>query len=210
MNIEEIKSYIESNKDNEEVKGLIQGLQTPINLDSVKSYLEKEADGIAFLQSYTDKKVTQGITSYKANNMQRLIEEEIAKRNPQKTPEQIKMEELQRKIEAMEHEAKVKDLKLKFTDTLASKNMLGFSEYLLVGDDEEKVKENIDKFESLLTPLVDKLVSEKLKASSKVPPKGDKNPSGQMTRAEFSKLNLYQQQKLKSENPSLYESIMRG
>ena len=114
MNIEEIKSYLEENKESEEVKGLITGLQKPMDLEAVKGYLEKEADGIAYLQSYTDKKVTQGITSYKANNMQRLIEEEIAKRNPQKTPEQIKMEELQRKIEAMEHEAKVKDLKLKF------------------------------------------------------------------------------------------------
>ena len=210
MNIEEIKTYLDENKDNEEVKGFIKGLQTPIKLESVKEYLEKEADGIAYLQSYTDKKVTQGITSYKNNNLQRLIEEEIAKRNPQKTPEQIKMEELQREIEAMKKESALKDLKLKFTDELAAKNMLGFSEYLLVGEDEEVVKNNIAKFEGLLTPLVDKLVNEKLKASSKTPPKGDKGGSGQMTREEFRKLNLFQQQKIKSENPSLYAQIMNG
>ena len=210
MNIEEIKTYLDENKDNEEVKGFIKGLQTPIKLENVKEYLEKEADGIAYLQSYTDKKVTQGITSYKNNNLQRLIEEEIAKRNPQKTPEQIKMEELQREIEAMKKESALKDLKLKFTDELAAKNMLGFSEYLLVGEDEEVVKNNIAKFEGLLTPLVDKLVNEKLKASSKTPPKGDKGGSGQMTREEFRKLNLFQQQKIKSENPSLYAQIMNG
>ena len=112
MNIEEIKSFIESNKDSEEVKGLLSTYQTPITLDTVKSYLEKEADGIAFLQSYTDKKVTQGITSYKQNNLQKLIEEEIAKRNPQKSAEQIKMEELQREIDAMKKESALKDLKL--------------------------------------------------------------------------------------------------
>lgn len=210
MNIEEIKTYLDENKDNEEVKGFIKGLQTPIKLESVKEYLEKEADGIAYLQSYTDKKVTQGITSYKNNNLQRLIEEEIAKRNPQKTPEQIKMEELQREIEAMKKESALKDLKLKFTDELAAKNMLGFSEYLLVGEDEEVVKNNIAKFEGLLTPLIDKKVNEKLKASSKTPPKGDKGGSGQMTREEFRKLNLFQQQKIKSENPSLYAQIMNG
>ena len=210
MNIEEIKSFIESNKDSEEVKGLLSAYQTPITLDTVKGYLEKEADGIAFLQSYTDKKVTQGITSYKQNNLQKLIEEEIAKRNPQKSAEQIKMEELQREIEAMKRESALKDLKLRFTDELASKNMLGFSDYLLIGEDEETVKNNIAKFEELLNPLVDNLVNEKLKASSKVPPKGDKKSNGVMTREEFRKLNLYQQQKLKSENPSLYEEIMRG
>lgn len=210
MNIEEIKSFIESNKDSEEVKGLLSTYQTPITLDTVKGYLEKEADGIAFLQSYTDKKVTQGITSYKQNNLQKLIEEEIAKRNPQKSAEQIKMEELQREIEAMKRESALKDLKLKFTDELASKNMLGFSDYLLIGEDEETVKNNIAKFEELLNPLVDNLVNEKLKASSKVPPKTDKKANGIMTREEFSKLNLYQQQKLKSENPSLYEQIMKG
>lgn len=210
MNIEEIKSFIESNKDSEEVKGLLSTYQTPITLDTVKSYLEKEADGIAFLQSYTDKKVTQGITSYKQNNLQKLIEEEIAKRNPQKSAEQIKMEELQREIEAMKKESALKDLKLKFTDELVSKNMLGFSDYLLTGEDEETVKNNIAKFEELLNPLVNNLVDERLKASSKVPPKGDKKPNGIMTRDEFRKLNLYQQQKLKSENPSLYEEIMKG
>ena len=210
MNIEEIKSFIESNKDSEEVKGLLSTYQTPITLDTVKSYLEKEADGIAFLQSYTDKKVTQGITSYKQNNLQKLIEEEIAKRNPQKSAEQIKMEELQREIAAMKKESALKDLKLKFTDELVSKNMLGFSDYLLTGEDEETVKNNIAKFEELLNPLVNNLVDERLKASSKVPPKGDKKPNGIMTRDEFRKLNLYQQQKLKSENPSLYEEIMKG
>lgn len=210
MNIEEIKNFIESNKDSEEVKGLLSTYQTPITLDTVKSYLEKEADGIAFLQSYTDKKVTQGITSYKQNNLQKLIEEEIAKRNPQKSAEQIKMEELQREIAAMKKESALKDLKLKFTDELVSKNMLGFSDYLLTGEDEETVKNNIAKFEELLNPLVNNLVDERLKASSKVPPKGDKKPNGIMTRDEFRKLNLYQQQKLKSENPSLYEEIMKG
>lgn len=210
MNLEEIKSFFEENKGNEEVQAYLKSFEIPVNLESVKSFLTTEADGIAYLQSYTDKKVTQGISSYKANNLQRLIEEEIAKRNPQKTPEQIKMEELQREIEAMKKESTLKDLKLKFTDELASKGMLGFSDYLLTGDDEDSVKGNIEKFEGLLTPLVDKMVNEKLKASSKTPPKDNGKPEGIMSKEEFSKLNLFQQQKLKNENPSLYEQIVKG
>lgn len=210
MNLEEIKSFLKENEGNEEVQAFVKSFEVPVNLENVKKFLESDADGIAYLQSYTDKKVTQGISTFKANNLQKIIEEEIAKRNPQKTPEQIKMEELQREIETMKRESKLKDLKLKFTDELAEKGMLGFSDYLLTGEDEDSVKENIGKFEGLLTPLVDKMVNEKLKASSKTPPKDNGKPEGIMSKEEFSKLNLFQQQKLKNENPSLYEQIVKG
>lgn len=209
MNIEEIKAFIETNKDNEEVKGLLNQFQTPITIETAKKFMETEADGIAFMQSYADKRVTDGIKTFKANNLQKLIEEEMAKRNPQKTPEEIRIEELERRILENEKQSKIKDLKLKFTNTLAEKNMLGFADYLLVGEDDETVQTNIEKFEGLLKPLVQSLVDEKLKATKRTPPKDDKKGNGgRMTRAELMKMPLLKIQEFKAKNPELYKEIM--
>lgn len=58
MNIEEIKQFLEQNKENEEVKAFV-GELSAVSVDKVKGFLETE-EGNKFLQPRLDQHFTKG------------------------------------------------------------------------------------------------------------------------------------------------------
>ena len=82
-NFDEVKKYLEENKDTDEVKSLFTGF---IPKDQLESYLDSE-EGKKLLQPRLDKYFTKGLETWKANNLKKEVEAEINKRFPPETEE---------------------------------------------------------------------------------------------------------------------------
>jgi hypothetical protein len=109
MDLNEIKTYFEGNKENEDVKTFVTGLN-PINLDKVKDFVGKDKDAMSWFDSEKDKHSGKSLETWKTNNLQKLIDDEVAKRKPSETPEQKTIRELSEKFEKIQKESLRKDL----------------------------------------------------------------------------------------------------
>ncbi|MFJ7680341.1 DUF4355 domain-containing protein [Peribacillus sp. NPDC097198] len=145
MDLATVKAFLEEQKANEEVKSYIQGFLTS---DGVNSYLESE-EGKKLLQPKLDSHFHKGLETWKANNLEKLISEEISNRNPSETPDQKRIRELEEKIAKSDAEILRKDLRATATDYLSEKKLPNFFVEQLLGNDEESTKANLTKFEEV-------------------------------------------------------------
>jgi hypothetical protein len=197
-NLDEVKSYFETNKDNEEVQGYMKGF---ISLDGVKHFLESNEEGKKYLHSYADSKVTKGIETFKQNNLTKLVQEEIIKMNPQLDPKDLKLQELQNKFEALERE-KVKETLTNKALKVATEKKLPFDlvNYFL-GQDEEATLTNLSALDMSLQAYSQSVRESILKEGSYVPPLNNTVATGTISQAEYDKnknnLDWYSKNKAK-------------
>ncbi|WP_144471999.1 MULTISPECIES: DUF4355 domain-containing protein [Bacillus] len=165
MTIEEIKQFLEQNKENEEVKAFV-GELSAVSADKVKGFLETE-EGKKLLQPRLDQHFTKGLETWKDNNLEKIVEEEVSKRNPSKTPEQIEVEKLRKEIEA-ERAARNRE-------TLVNKALKAADEKKLpkdiidffIGENEDSTLENLSKLEDSFNAAVQTAVDGKFKESGR-------------------------------------------
>lgn len=165
MNIEEIKQFLEQNKENEEVKAFV-GELSAVSADKVKGFLETE-EGKKVLQPRLDQHFTKGLETWKANNLEKIVEEEVSKRNPSKTPEQLEVEKLRKEIEA--------EKAARNRETLVNKALKAADEKKLpkdvidffIGENEDSTLENLSKLEESFNAAVQTAVEVKFKESGR-------------------------------------------
>jgi hypothetical protein len=161
MKLEDIKKFLSDNKDQDDVKEYLGELSKP-TVEGVKGFLDTE-DGKKLVQPKLDSHFTKGLETWKQNNLEKLIEEEVGKRNPQKTPEQIELEKLRKEIEderkARNRETLVNKA-LKVADEKAlPKGIIDF----FIADDEETTLTNLSKLEEDYSKAVQTAVDSKFK-----------------------------------------------
>ena len=206
-NLEDEAEVLDILKEHEEIKSLAKDFDVnSITLEDFKTMLANNETIKGYHQSTLDSAVSKGVESFKTNKMPSYIEKAIEdKANEGKTPEQIKLVELEQKLANMEKEKTKAELMAKYTKTLNEKNLPSELVNFIITDNEEVINENIGKFENMFKSTVDSLVQEKLKGGQYVPPKGEtptnKNP--------FSKehFNLTEQAKILKENPALAATL---
>ncbi|CAH0186211.1 DUF4355 domain-containing protein [Peribacillus simplex] len=159
MTLEEIKAWLEANKEDTDVKSYLVELSA-VSADKVKGFLDTE-EGKKIVQPRLDAHFTKSLDTWKTNNLETIIEAEVNKRNPQKSPEQIKIEELTRKIEdaekARNRESLVnKALKVADEKTLP-KGIIDF----FIAEDEEGTLTNLSKLEEEYTKALQAAVDSK-------------------------------------------------
>lgn len=165
MNIEEIKQFLEQNKENEEVKAFV-GELSAVSADKVKGFLETE-EGKKLLQPRLDQHFTKSLDTWKENNLEKIVEEEVSKRNPSKTPEQLEVEKLRKEIEA--------EKAARNRETLVNKALKAADEKKLpkdvidffIGDNEDSTFENLGKLEESFNAAVQAAVDVKFKESGR-------------------------------------------
>lgn len=111
MNLAEIKAWLEANKSDSEVSAYLGELSTP-TVEGVEGFLDTP-EGKKVLQPRLDSNFTKGLNSWKEKNLDKLVDEEVKKRNPDKTPEQLEIEKLRKQIEDAEKLAIAKRLSIK-------------------------------------------------------------------------------------------------
>jgi len=174
ITLEQVKEFFEQNKDNEEVKAYLEGLKK-VSVQEVQQMLVENEELKKFFDSEKDKHFSKGLETWKRNNLQKLIDEEISKRFPQDDPKDLKLKELEQKIKQMEQEKLREALKNKALTIATEKKLPVQLIDFLIGQDEESTLQNLATFEEVWTQNLQALVEEKLKTSG-VNPKdsGDK------------------------------------
>ena len=165
MDLQELKQYLESNKDNSEVQAVLNEFKT-VSQEDVRSYLETD-EGKRFIQPTLDRYHNKSLQTWKDNNLQNLVEDEVAKRNPQETEEQKRIRLLEEQLENRDKESKRKDLETKALKLAQDKALPTEIVNFFVGEDEETTSANLDTLKQHLDATIQAQVDERFKAGGR-------------------------------------------
>lgn len=163
-------------------------LQSGLTLDAFKGKVN-EPEFKSYLDSAKDKHFDKALETWKSNNLQTIINDEVLKATgKKKSPEQLKIEELEKKM--LESEAKVQKAEKisKYKDVLVEKKIPGeMIEYFLT-DDDETTNTRIDNFKIFVDDIVSTNVKEKIASGSYTPP--GENGAGDLTVDDIAKMMM--------------------
>lgn len=148
MNIQDIRAFLETNKDQPEVQSFV-GELSAVSAEKVQGFLQTE-EGKKLIQPTLDSYHAKGLKSWKENNLDKLVADKVKELNPDKTPEQLELEQLRREIEQDKQER----LKLELTNkaiSVASEKGLKLDNKILdrlIADDEENTLSNLEALEA--------------------------------------------------------------
>lgn len=216
MTLEEIKQWLEANKDSEDVKAYLAGLKgkAEVTEDKVKEFLGTD-EGKKFIRSAADSMINQGIETFKKGKMLDLIKEEVDKRikelNPDESPEQKLIREANDRISILENSAKKERLEKVVLHTLAAKKLTALNGLMnvLTGSDEEETLANVTRLET----AIKEIVAEKVKGEFNTrDPKETNITSDPDFKNPFTKKyeNLTEQGKIYKENPEKAAELQKA
>ncbi|MBY6996512.1 DUF4355 domain-containing protein [Clostridium botulinum] len=206
----ELLKLIENIEDNSSIDEVLQGTdfaKSMLSLDKFKELVVTNKDFKSFLDSEKDKHSSKSLETWKANNIEKLINEEIRKRNPQKDEKDIALEELQRKIEAMEKEKQYEKLKNVALKQATEKKLPNELVDYFIGQNEETTINNLTKLEEIFNSKLETVVQERLKGSSYTPPKGGGEPTTGNPYEKGENFSLTKQMELEISNPELAKQL---
>jgi len=148
-----------------------------VTKDNVGEFVEKND----VLKSYRDSFHTKGLETWKANNLKKLVDEEIAKVNPQETPEQKKIRELEARLNEESAARKKEALKNLAIKKLSEKKLPVDIVDNLIGSDEESTEKTLAAYEQALESYKKALTEQLLKNNGRDPINPDPAP-GMITR----------------------------
>ena len=208
MNVEEIKKYLDENKDNKDVIDFMKSIQQPITRDAVEAWCH-DGDGRSWLDRNCDIYATKAVNTarenaiakFKAEELPKIIDDAIkAKSNEGLSPEQMQLKELQAQLDAMKAEKEQAEL--------LNANSKKLKEQGLNTDLARFIKEDsdIDFFKNLINDSVKTQIQQKLGKSSYKPPVVDNNLNT-ITKEQFNKMGYKERLKLYNEDKELYEKL---
>ena len=215
-NVNEIQEYLEANKDNEEVVGLINSYKTPLNIEGVMEFCNTDKTGKSFIDSVCDKyaekakqtAVENALKKYQEEEVPKIVEAELKKvNNKGKTPLEIKVEEQDKQIADMLKQIQMKELESKYKDTLSEQGLdLRLMKYLPI-EKEEDMQSGMNLFTEIINNAVEIKVKERLGESSDIPPKGNSKINGVKNPWSTEYFNLTKQAQIIRENPELANQL---
>lgn len=180
--------------------------KSALEFENIKPLFASNDDFKSFLDSEKDKHADKALKTWKANNLDKIIQSEILKATQVKeTPEQKAIRELEAKLDAMSKEKEKVERQAKYKDILAKKKIPSDLTDFILGEDDEVTDSNITRFEDAMKTYIEEKVAAKLKESAYVPPKSDSKKA--IKKDDFKKMSLMEKQKLFNENPELYREL---
>lgn len=182
-NINEITEYLNTNKDNDEVVGLIKSFQQPLTRDTVEMWC-KDGEGRSWLDRncdiYSNKAVKtaqeNAIAKYEKETLPTKIDEAIKSKSTEGlTPEQQQLRELKKQLDDMKAEKEMAELLNINSNKLKEKGLdTSLAKYI-------KEDSDIEFFSNLINNSVQDGVKAKLGDSDYKPPKTNGNPLGKIS-----------------------------
>ena len=203
VSLEELKQFLEDNKEDKEVQEYLEGLY--LVPKKVKAFLETDA-GKRLIQPALDSYFTKGLETWKEKTMPSIIEEEIKKKFPDETEEQKRLRKLEEEL-AKERQARTKsELINKATQLATQKGLPVEVVHYFVGQDEDETVNNLTALENIWQANIEKVVSEKFKENGRVvdPSKKDDPKNNPWSKKYF---NLTEQGRILRENPELAKKL---
>lgn len=170
--LEDEVDVLDTLKENEEIKGLIKPFDaSKLALEDFTKLLQENDTIKGYWTSEKDRAVTEGIEGFKKKGMQKLIDEAVkAKSNEGKTPEQIKLEELETKLAEMEKEKTIATNKANYSKVLGEKGLSTDLLDFIYADEEAVFNENIDKINTIIQSAVTSSTNKILNKNEYIPP----------------------------------------
>ncbi len=159
--IEELMQFVEVKEGKEqELADYLSGkILTP---DNVKGYLETD-EGHKIIKTLNDKHFNKAIVTWKENNLDSIVEDEIAKRNPGETEDQKRIRILEAKIKESETKEKRTRLESYAKEVATQKGVPAEIVPYFVADDEETTEANIETLERNISEMVQQQVKARFK-----------------------------------------------
>lgn len=169
MTLQELEAFLESPEGQaEEITTFLRGLH-PVNLQAVQAFADT-AEGKSWLDSAKDKHLQKGLETWKANNLEGLLDAEIKKRFPAKDPKDLELEKLKTEINTMKTEKQRESLHSKALQLAGEKGLPLELVSFFVGTDEDTTTANLAKLSDCFGVAVQKSLEQRLKADSYTPP----------------------------------------
>lgn len=176
MEFKEVKDYIEQNKETEDVKLYLQEF-SPLTVEGVKDYLNTNQEGKSWLDSIKDKHLSKGIETWKTNNIENLIGEEVKRRFPEKDEKDIEVEKLRSEVQKMQLEKQREALTNKAMKIANEKHLPINLVDFFIGENEENTTKNLSVLEEIFSKSVQSEVEKRLKGDGYTPPRVEKKSS---------------------------------
>ena len=160
--VEEIKAVVDEPK-----ADLIN--KENLTLEELKNIINGNEGFKAWLSSEKDRHFSTSLNTWKENNLSKEVEKEISKRYPAETEEQKKLRDLELKLQSMEQESKMKEIKANTMRVINDKKLDSEILDFVLSDNEEVTISKIDKLESLIDKLATQRVEEKYKQANTTP-----------------------------------------
>ena len=208
MNLEEIKKYLEENKESKDVVDFMKSIQQPITRDTVEAWCQ-DGEGRSWLDRNCDIYATKAVNTARENAIAKFKQEELpkiiddaikAKSNEGLTPDQMKIKELEEKMAKYEAE-KAESLRLETNRNKLKENGMNTDLARFIKEDSD-----IDFFKNLINDSVKTEVKQKLGHSSYKPPVVD-NHLNTITKEQFNKMGYKERLNLYNTNKELYEKL---
>ena len=188
MTLDEIKEFLQSeNGKTQEVNEYLSTIN-PTTLEKAQQYVETTPEAKSWLDSIKDKHLQKGLETWKSNNLQSLINDEIKVRFPQKSDQDIEVENLKAEINKIKQEKERETLSSKAMKIATEKNLpidlVGF----FIGSTEEETQSNIDILQATFNNAVQKSLEDRLKTNGYTP---HKETSGAFADLENLSMNDY-------------------
>ena len=159
LDLEQLKTLIESG----DKTTLESYIYKALEKEDVALVQAVNADVRSVIDAEKDKHHNKALETWKSNNLEMLIEAEVKKRNPDKTPEQIELEKLRKEIEdernARNREKLMNEAIKQATEKGLPVDVLDF----FIGDDEDTTMSNLSKLEEAFNKAVLSQVDNKFK-----------------------------------------------
>lgn len=170
--LEDEVDVLDTLKENEEIKGLIKPFDaSKLALEDFTKLLQENDTIKGYWTSEKNRAVTEGIEGFKKKDMKKLIDEAVkAKSNEGKTPEQIKLEELETKLAEVEKEKTIATNKANYSKILGEKGLSTDLLDFIYADEEAVFNENIDKINTIIQSAVTSSTNKILNNNEYIPP----------------------------------------
>ena len=160
--VEEIKAVVDEPK-----ADLIN--KENLTLEELKNIINGNEGFKAWLSSEKDRHFSTSLNTWKENNLSKEVEKEISKRYPAETEEQKKLRDLELKLQSMEQESKMKEIKANTMRVINDKKLDSEILDFVLSETEEVTISKIDKLESLIDRLATQRVEQKYKQANTTP-----------------------------------------
>ncbi len=147
--LEKIIALLQTQEDTEGMVDYLKGLKL-LTPEGVREYLETP-EGLRLIQPKLDKYYTTGLETWKANNLDKLVEELHNKKYPPKDERDKEIEELRQRVDKAERERERENLRNKALSQLVEKKLPVELIDRFIGDDEATTSTYIEEFEKIYT-----------------------------------------------------------
>ncbi|MCX3306605.1 DUF4355 domain-containing protein [Bacillus sp. NEAU-CP5] len=175
--LEDVKKFLEENKENEEVQSYLNELSA-VSADKVNGFLDTE-EGKRLIQPRLDSHFTKGLDTWKANNLDALIDAKVKELYPEETEEQKRIRKLEKELEDQKTAAQREKLLNKAVSYASEKQLPADVVEFFIGEDEESTMKNLGAFEEKYNAALQKAIESKFQENGRDVQSGSNEPTNQ-------------------------------